>query len=149
MSDNPVDYSGMFGNTGEVAPPEPAEVEIPESEPTLADIPAEPVVEPEVEESVVDPETEEKIEDIIETAVDATVDAIEEMVAVKYVKANVDDVGKLNIRESPDGAIVTRVTPKTLLKVVDDSDPEWTKVEFEDGSSVTVGYAKNLFLVEA
>lgn len=134
MSDDYTDYNAAYS--------------VDESEPeTVEDLPAEdPAVEEFIEEvEIEEPEVEEVVEE--EVVVDDVLDLFDPN--DKYVRAAVDDNGKVRVRAEPDGEVLTLLTNKPRLRVLKDDNPEWTFVEFDDDGENVQGYIKKSFLVEA
>lgn len=133
MSDDKnTDYTKMFGDEGEVAPPEPE---------TIEDLVA--------LEDLVDEEPEfETVDEVVEEVEEAEAVAVEETAPLIFLPT-VPDGRHLNIRSTPDGDIKAKVDNNTLLYCIEDG-PEWAWVEYEaeDGGMVR-GYAKKEFLVTA
>lgn len=132
MSDDHVDYAGIFDPSLAQAEPETVE-DLPDNDIVLVD--EEPIDEP-----------VEEVED------DPVVEPVEEAKAStngEYFRALVDDGGKLRVRTEPDGDVLGHVTNKVLLHMIDDKNPDWALVEYDADSEIAQGYVKKSFIVEA
>jgi hypothetical protein len=111
-----------------------------------------------------EPADEDPLEEAVEAAVEAAeaaaeayAEAVDEgrVVSVgakddKFVRPNVDDIGKLRVRETPEGTVADHVTNKERLLVIDETDPNWSLVEYTNNFGTTVrGYVKKSLVVEA
>jgi len=169
--EKPFNYSGAFGNDSgydnvgvDLAAETPVEeepvdeatdeaVETVEEEvvqeityETLYDEPVIFANEETVEETPLDDESIEEDEPIEEVVVED--EPAEEVASPAYAYPNVDG-GKLRVRATPDGDIVAHAYKRTRLEVLDDSQPDWALVQFDDDGQTVVGYVKKSFLVEA
>jgi hypothetical protein len=179
MADEKTSYSEMYVGADPVEPVEEKPVDPVDPVDPVEEKPVDPVEEKPVEEKPIEDETAkaeaeaaakaaevaaEAAVKAAEVAAEAAVEAAEaysealddgRVVAVKpepkiYLRANIDDIGKLRVRETPDGAVKEHITNKYMLALIDDADPVWALVEYNDGMGNTVrGYVKKSFVTEA
>ena len=140
MSEEHTPYDRMFNKEPEAVEdliPNPWEEdeEVPEIE-TVEEAP-----EPEVEtvETAPEPEVE-----VVEDEVDRL-----ELDTAKRVRVDTDGIAKLNLRATPSntGDLIGKLLNGTMLKVLDEANPEWVFIQVEGVDQC--GYVKKLYVTEA